>query len=81
MLLLCQLHVTFHHTVLQHSNNTLTYHKMHKKLLTVAGNKVKSCFKKTFHLEQKLEAVFFTYDSVSPKDIQAGQTEIKLHYS
>ena len=54
---------------------------MHKKLLTVAGNKPKSCFKKTFHLEQKLEAIFYTYDSVSPKDIQAGQTEIKLHYS
>lgn len=49
---------------------------MHKKLLTVVGNKVKSCFKKAFHLEQKLEAIFYTYNSVSPKDIQAGQTEI-----
>lgn len=54
---------------------------MHKKLLTVAGNKVKSCFKKTFRVEQKLEATFYTYDSVSPKDIKAGQPEIKLHYS
>jgi hypothetical protein len=58
---------------------------MHKKLLTVAGNKVKSCCKKTFHVEQKLEAVFYTYDSVSLEDIKVGQTEIKsfhsLHYS
>jgi len=57
---------------------------MHQKLLTVDGNKVKSCFKKTFHVEQKLEAIFYTYDSVSPKDIKVGQTETKsfhsLHY-
>ena len=37
---------------------------MHKKLLTVAGSKVKSCFKKTFHAEQKLEAVFYTYEPI-----------------